>query len=200
MPALGSPDPPAGRPLSLAEWLLLPEDDPGELVDGRVQEEEVPDAIHELAVTWLIAVLRGWLAGGGFVFGSELKLAITDDRGRKPDVVVFLPGREPPPRRGRLHAPPDIVVEVVTPTPRDERRDRVEKMSDYALVGVGSYWLLDPALRSFEVFQRGADGRFVRALGATEGQAAVPGCAELALDLDALWRELDRLGPEGDAT
>ncbi len=33
-----------GRPLSLAEWADLPEDEPGEFVDGRLVEDEVPQA------------------------------------------------------------------------------------------------------------------------------------------------------------
>jgi Uma2 family endonuclease len=197
-PVLGGPEPLQGRRITLAEWLALPEDVEGELVDDRLREEEMPDAIHELAVSWLICFLRGWIEGEGFVFGSELKLAISERRGRKADVAVFLPGRRPPPRRGRLAEPPDIVVEVVTPTPRDERRDRIEKMTDYAELGVASYWLLDPALRSLEVFQLGADGRYVRALGATGGRVSVPGLDRLELDLEALFAELDRLGPEED--
>jgi Uma2 family endonuclease len=180
----------------MEDWLGLAEDQPGELVDERLLEEEVPDPIHELAVTWLIAVLRGWLAGAGFVFGSELKLSISARRGRKADVTVYLPGRRPPPRRGAVTEPPDIVVEVITPTPRDERRDRVEKMSDYAELGVASYWLLDPALHAFEVFQRGSDGRYIRALGATEGTITIPGFEGLVLDLDALFAELSRLAPD----
>lgn len=43
--------------------------------------------------------------------------------------------------------------------------------------------------------QLGHDGRYVHALDATEGLIEnVPGCEGLTLDLDALWRELDRLG------
>jgi hypothetical protein len=72
---------------------------------------------------------------------------------------MYLPGHPALPRYGAVRVPPDIAVEIVTPTPRD--------------------------------------GRYVRALGATEGMlAAVPGCDGLALALDELWREAEKLGPE----
>lgn len=100
---------PRSRRLGIEEWLALPEDEPGELVDGYLTGEEVPDPIHELAVTWLITLFRAWLGQrGGFVFGSELKLVVSPTRGRKPDISVYLPERLPPPSRGALHEPPDI--------------------------------------------------------------------------------------------
>lgn len=186
--------------MTFAEWAELPEDESGEFVDGRLEEEEVPDAIHELAVSWFIAMLRVWLGGRGFVFGSEVKLAVSASRGRKADVVVYFPERAAPARRGPLCAPPDLVVEVVTPTPRDERRDRVEKMNEYANFGVKNYWLVDPALGAFEVFLLDAGGRYVKALGQTSGVVMeVPGCSGLAVDLDALWAELERLAPDPGA-
>jgi Uma2 family endonuclease len=185
------------REVSLEEWLSLPEDEPGELVEGILVEEEVPDAVHELAVSWLIRVLGGWLPASGFVFGSELKFSLGPRRGRKPDVTVFLPGRPAPPRRGALTKPPDIAIEVVTASPRDERRDRVEKLDEYAAFGVRFYWILDPALGSLEIFELGSSGRYARASAATQGvMDPVPGCPELTLDLDGLWAELGRLGAE----
>jgi Uma2 family endonuclease len=187
-----------GTLLTLEQWAALPEDVEGELVDGRLTEEEVGDLTHESAVSWLVWNLRNWLAprGGGFVFTSDAKFAVGRRRGRKPDVTVFLPGTRPPPRRGLVRVPPDMAVEVVSPSPRDERRDRVEKMADYASFGVRYYWLVDPMIGSLEVFELGPDRRYVRALGATSGRlAAIPGCAGLTLDLDALWRDIDRLGP-----
>jgi Uma2 family endonuclease len=142
----------AVRAATLEEWLELDEDVPGEWVGSRVVEEEVPDAVHELTISWLIALFRPWLGQRGFVFGSELKLVVAKDTGRKPDIVVFLPGSPAPPRTGPITLPPDLVVEVVTPSPRDERRDRIEKMAEYARFGVPHYWLVDPALGSVEIF------------------------------------------------
>lgn len=88
-------------------------------------------------------------------------------------------------------------MEVVTPTPRDERRDRVEKMDEYARFGVRWYWIVDPALGSFEIFSLEADGHYKKSVGVTAGTVdPVPGCDGLRLDVDALWAELSRLSDD----
>jgi Uma2 family endonuclease len=79
------------------------------------------------------------------------------------------------------------VVEIVSPTASDARRDRVEKVTHYASFGVRYYWLIDPRVRTLEIYELGSDGRYVRALGASEGRLeTIPGCVGLILDLDAL--------------
>jgi Uma2 family endonuclease len=188
---------PGERLLTLAEWARLPEDDLGELVDGRLVEEEVPDAAHEVIVVFLVRMLAGWIIPrGGLVLGSDAKFAVKPTRGRKPDASVFFPGTRLPPRSGVIRTPPDVMIEVVSPTLRDGRRDRVEKLREYAAFGVRWYWIVDPQLRIIEIFELGADGRYTYALGATEGVASeIPGCDGLSLDMDALWSEVDRLGP-----
>jgi Uma2 family endonuclease len=180
--------------MTFEEWAAMDEDEPGELVDGRLVEEEDADLTHELAVTWLILVIGNWLDENGFLFGSGGKYAVRSDRGRKPDVAVYLhPETRRPPARGVVRVPPDIVVEVVSPSPRDERRDRIEKMDEYASFGVAWYWILDPSLQSLEIFELLGD-RYARAARATEGRLeTVPGCPGLALDLDEIWGEIARL-------
>lgn len=180
--------------MTLEEWAGLDEDEPGELVDGLLEKAEVPDPAHELVVAWLVRILGVWLAGrGGFVFGSGVKFAVAPSRGRMPDVSAYLPGRTGIPRRGVVRDAPDVVVEIVSDTPRDARRDRVEKPDEYAAFGVRFYWLIDPIARTLEVFELGADGRYVRALAAASGKVNAPGCEGLVLDLDELWAEIDRL-------
>jgi Uma2 family endonuclease len=192
---------PTTQRLDVEAWGALDDDVDGELVDGLLEEEEVPSYVHEAVVSWLLGLLRDWLIPrGGFVFGSDAKIAISRTRGRKADVIAWLPGSRPPARRSSVAKhPPDLVVEVVTATPRDQRRDRVEKRAEYAAIGVRHYWIVDPETRVVEMLDRGADGRFVEALVASDGRHhVVAGTEGLDVDLDALWAEVDRL-PDDDA-
>jgi Uma2 family endonuclease len=177
----------SARLLSVEEWGDLEEDVEGELVDGALVEEEVPSFLHETVVTWLLVLLAPYFRKlGGRVAASGVKLAIRPGRGRIADVVCFGPGKRPAPR-GVVRTAPDLVVEVVSPERSDARRDRVEKPGDYAA-------LVDPELRSFEVWELGGDGRYALARTARAGKVAdVPGCEGLVVDLDALWAEVDDL-------
>ena len=183
------------RELSLDDWFGLPDDEPGELVDGLLEDEEVTDYIHELLVMLLGRHLGNWIfPKGGLVAGSDAKFAVSSRRGRKPDLTVYFPDSPRPPARGLVRVPPDVAIEIVSPKPRDGLRDRVEKMDDYASFGVRYYWLLDPQLRSLEIFALDAQSRYVHMLGASRGHLdEIPGCDGLRLDLDELWAEIDRL-------
>jgi Uma2 family endonuclease len=180
------------RPMAIEEWERMGEDEPGELVDGLLEEEEVADSPHEVIVSALLYVLLSWARErGGRVLASETKYALSTRRGRKPDISMFLRRDRKLPRRGAIQHPPDLVVEVISPDPRDRRRDRVEKLREYAAFGVRFYWLVDHEARTIEILKLGEDGYYIHALDAAEGIIVVPGLEGLTLDLDALWRELD---------
>jgi Uma2 family endonuclease len=181
-----------GPHLTLEEWGDLPEDVPGELLDGRLVEEEMPDPLHELIVAWLARVLGNW-SEHAIVLGSETRFALSSTHGRKPDLTVFLAGRRPP-ARGVVDVPPDIAVEVVSPSPRDQRRDRQDKMAEYAAFGIPFYWIVDPQPRRLEIYARGEATDYALRLQAERGIVqSVPGCPGLAIDLDALWAKVDSL-------
>jgi Uma2 family endonuclease len=184
--------------MTLEEWAALDEDVRGELVDGMLVEEELPSYLHEFVIAWLARTVGLWgAAQGAIVTGSGAKFGVGRDRGRMPDLTVYLPGSPQPILEGLVGVPPSIAVEVVTPTPRDERRDRVEKLAEYAAFGVRWYWLVDPELRTFEVLELGGDHRYVHAAAATEGvMEFVPGCEGLSIDVGALWMEIEDLAEE----
>lgn len=180
---------PALRALTLAEWAALPEDVEGELVDGALVEQEDVGYLHDAVCAALLIVLGRWLGGRGRIAGSDVKFAVAQGRGRKPDLNVYFT-RVKVPARGLVTDPPDVVVEVVSPSAKDRRRDRVEKLADYAAFGVRYYWLVDPEPRTLEVLELGADASYRIALAASEGTVTIPGCEGLVLDLDALWAEV----------
>ncbi len=178
--------------MTLDEWATLDDDVEGELVDGHLEEEEMPTVLHELVVTWLATALRRWARRHrGFLLGSELKIAVGPRRGRKPDLSIFLPPALPAPSETLVRVAPHLAVEVTSPRPRDVRRDRVEKLADYARARVRYYCLVDPQLRSVEIYELGRDERYAVAVSTGAGRVRVPGCPGLVLDVDALWAEVD---------
>lgn len=186
----------APAPMTVEQWAALDEDAEGELVDGQLVAEEEVTWMHDETAAWLIGVLWPWLrANGGRVATSDVRYRIASDRGRKPDLSIFLAGTAMPPRTASLvRSPPTIAIEILSPRPSDIRRDRVEKMRDYAQFGVTWYWLVDPNVHLLEIYRLRMDGPSERVLGATEAKVAVPGCEGLVLDLDDLWATVD--GPD----
>jgi Uma2 family endonuclease len=178
--------------MTVEEWGDLDDDIEGELVDGVLEEEEVATFLHEIAVMWLAHVLRSWVRRRhGYVAGSEAKIAVGARRGRKSDLSVYLRGKAPALADTLVRTPPHVVVEVVSPRPRDARRDRVEKLRDYARVGIRYYWILDPQLRTLEILELESGGRYRVAVAHSRGRLRIPGCPGLVLDLDDLWAEVD---------
>jgi Uma2 family endonuclease len=181
------------KAMTLAEWAALDDEVEGELVDGLLEEEEMPSVLHELIVSWLIGALRDWSRSReAWVASSRTKIAVGPRRGRKPDLSVYLKTGKPGLYDTLVRTPPHLVVEVISPRPRDARRDRIDKLVDYARAGIRYYWILDPRLRSLEVFELARNGRYSVALNAAAGDPRIPGCPGLRLDLDVLWAEIDR--------
>ena len=183
-----------GSPVTMDQWAALEEDDSRELVDGRLEEAEVPSVVHEVIVMWLLMRLEPYFrARRGRALASGIKLAIGSRRGRLADIVCFGPDAKLP-REGVVRAAPEVVIEVVSRRAQDQKRDRIAKPEDYAALGARAYWMVDPWLRTVEILELGADGRYVRAFaGAGSTLAQVPGLPDLVLDFDAMWAEIDAL-------
>ena len=55
---------------------------------------------------------------------------------------------------GKLHAAPELVVEVLSPGSFNERRDREIKLNLYSRRGVDEYWIVDLQSRNVAIFRR----------------------------------------------
>jgi len=55
---------------------------------------------------------------------------------------------------GHLTAAPELVVEVLSPGKKNERRDREAKLKLYSVQGVHEYWIVNLKEQMVEVYRR----------------------------------------------
>ncbi|MBA2278698.1 MAG: Uma2 family endonuclease [Chloroflexia bacterium] len=90
--------------------------------------------------------------------------------------------------RGDVQGPPDLVVEIISPS--SEKTDPGRKFDLYASSGVPEYWLVDPATRRFQLFVL-REGRYEESTAKDGGlrSEVIPG---LVVDPAALFAALDQ--------
>jgi Uma2 family endonuclease len=143
-----------------------------EIIDGELFVSTQPSAQHQFTCAEVVGSLREWnrASGLGMVLVAP-GLIFADDDNAAPDVVWLTRERLRAILRddGKLHGPPELVVEVLSPGAENERRDRDSKLRLYSRRGVGEYWILDGQQRRAEVYRRAAADPGVLHLAAALG-------------------------------
>jgi Uma2 family endonuclease len=168
------PGPPQGR-WAYADYLALDEAEGYhyEIIDGVLYMAPAPTPEHEhigaLIIARLVAAIDD--TGLGMVFGSpDIDVGATTVR---PDAAVVLNEHAGVIAEKRLIGPPDLVVEIASPSTAAYDRDAVEgKMAAYARIGVPEYWIVDLSDQSVEVLAL-EDDRY-RSLGVFRGDDRLP--------------------------
>jgi len=167
-----------GRRLTIDEYLRLPDDGwRTELVRGRVIREPQPGFRHGEIQTRLAFLLlehirehRLELACVGPV-GVIVDCANSTVRG--PDLAVISRSRLPSPEHeGFLEDPPELVVEIVSPTNRGS--GVTKKVREYLGAGVPVIWVVDPDARAVTVHRDGSQ-RVVEGSDALDAADLLPG-------------------------
>ncbi|MBA2319078.1 MAG: Uma2 family endonuclease [Euzebyales bacterium] len=182
----------AATGLTYADLLALPESGVRrELVDGRLIMSPSPSPDHQEVAIRLIRLLSDHAdAHGGKVFTAPLDIFFTDGRVLQPDVCYLGPARLGQVQGRRLVAPPDLIVEVSSPSTRTH--DLVVKRALYEAGGVPEFWLVDLEAQRVEAYRHDGRGyRQPRLVGRGESLRAdaLPGAA-LLVD-DVLGRDAD---------
>ena len=122
-----------------------------ELSEGRLVIHEMLIPEHQRIVRNLSRLLKDWALehAGGEVLFAPMPIRLWSGKFREPDVMFYL--AEHLDRIGeRYGEPPDLVIEVLSPTTAPT--DREEKLAEYAQAGITEYWIVDPDERAVEVF------------------------------------------------
>lgn len=177
--------------MTARQFLELGEDPPGirlELVDGEIEmaPSPVPDHSHidRMLTHFMLAhILEHDL---GKLFGN-VDTVFNQHNVRRPDIIFFAKDRLHLVGEKAMEGPPDLCVEIVSPS--SAVIDREVKYKLYQDGGVAHYWIVDPQQRSFEAFTL-IDGAYKLTAKATgdETMSAEP-FADLSIPLGDLWRK-----------
>ncbi len=129
-----------------------------ELINGEAIEMGTPIPNHQRVVVAATLVLTQIAKiQGGEVFVAPLEVYLDEDNIPQPDVMWIAPDSQCRIGEKRLEGPPDLIVEVFSPSTR--QHDRVTKFRLYEKYGVREYWMVDPTAQYVEVWNW-AGGRF----------------------------------------
>lgn len=137
------------------DYLRLPDDGKRyEIIEGVLYMVNAPSFLHQFIVSTLTRSL------GNFVAENELGLVLTapfevhlspKTRPVQPDVLFIRNENWPATEAAFFEGPPDLVVEVLSPS--TTRTDRFIKFNTYEQAGVLEYWIVNPKTRSVEVYE-----------------------------------------------
>jgi Uma2 family endonuclease len=140
--------------LTIADWDAMPADDGYryEIIEGELFVSCSPGLTHERVLINLILLLGNFLEENPIaeVVGN-VGVILSNVSGVIPDLVIFLnEQRDSIIMDDRLHGPPSLVIEVLSPGSTNVRRDRVSKLQLYGKHRVPEYWIVDPKKMSLE--------------------------------------------------
>lgn len=152
----------------------------------------MPTIWHQELAQLLFIELREFVLARqlGKVHFIGLRVRISSKTIREPD-IVFLRKENMHLQTPRLWHGADLAMEVVSESPQDRQRDYVDKLADYAAVGIGEYWVVDYQERVVMVYQL-IDGQYQVHGEFREGQQATAAYLEgFSVDVAALFTVAD---------
>lgn len=136
-----------GSPVKLSydDYLLMPDDNNvHEIIDGEHYMSPSPSTYHQTVSRRLQFLLYETieLAGDGVVFNAPTDVQLSDYDVVVPDILVIRASRTQIISPSRVLGPPDLVIEIVSPS--SANKDREIKRRLYEQFRVPEYWVVDP--------------------------------------------------------
>ncbi|MET0592936.1 MAG: Uma2 family endonuclease [Polyangiaceae bacterium] len=183
---------PARRGATYEDLLKVPDTLVAEIIQGELITHPRPAPPHARAASMLGVELggpfdRGKGGPGGWILLDEPELHLHGDI-LVPDLAGWRRERMPRlPQTAAFELPPDWICEVLSPGTAS--MDRADKMPIYARERVAHAWLIDPVLRTVEIYR--LDGETYRMVATFRDAATVRAEPFDAIDLElsALWSE-----------
>jgi Uma2 family endonuclease len=176
--------------MTAQQFLQLGEDPPGvrlELVDGEVAVSPSPTPDHSNVVVKLLALLENHNAANDLgELHHDVDTILNRFNVRRPDILFFFAARTHLIGKKAMEGPPDLAIEVISPSSSEV--DREDKFTQYRDAGVANYWIIDPVNQTLDAW-RLENGSYQN-VGHAQGSAIikVPPFPDLEIPLSRLWR------------
>jgi len=121
-----------------------------ELSEGEFIMPPHPTETHQRVLARLYRAMDSFIQQHdlGIIRFSALPVRLWPGKIREPD-ILFVSHAHADRIGEQCYGPPDLVVEVISPSTR--RTDQLEKRQEYAQAGIAEYWLVDPDPQIIEV-------------------------------------------------
>jgi Uma2 family endonuclease len=159
---------PAAVGLTVADLEAIPEDMViRNLIDGELFVTPTPTTRHQRVVISIIVALHDHVAAhGGEVLTAPCGVYLSDQNVPEPDVLFLRDEHLDRIGEQYIEGPPDLVVEVSSPSTR--RLDLMRKRELYERFGVPEYWFADLHQDCFQVYVL-QDGRYRKPVVVKQG-------------------------------
>lgn len=127
---------------------------------GCVEVLDLPTKEHQRLVRFLFRLLDSYVVSGqlGEVFFAPLPVRLWSEKYREPDLVFLSQARSD---SSRYADGADLVVEVVSESPGDRKRDLETKVAEYEQACIPEYWVVDP-IESMVLIYRLVQSKYVK--------------------------------------
>lgn len=156
-----NPVPEPAKKLTYEDYCAIPADGlRHEIIDGAHYMSPSPNLLHQGTSLNLTVALHAHLrtTKRGRVLVAPFDNLLGKHDVVVPDLLVVLVGGRGTIKKNGCHGPPDLVVEILSPS--NPSHDTVRKRRLYERAGVREYWILDPANARAELYRATEDGSF----------------------------------------
>ena len=146
---------------TIKDYKLLPEGAPYQLIEGELVMTPSPTIFHQIISANLFKAIVKFMdeKKTGIVLYSPIDVYLGDENALQPDIVFISKQRRDLIKDDGIHGAPDMVIEILSPS--TAYYDIKKKYKIYEKFGVKEYWIVDPEMKSVELFTLTEQGKFL---------------------------------------
>ena len=153
---------------TIKDYKLLPEGAPYQLIEGELVMTPSPTTSHQIISGNLNEKIRVFVKekSAGLLLYAPIDIYLDDENVFQPDIIFISKQRQELVKDDGIHGAPDLAVEILSPS--TAYYDIKKKYKIYEKSGVKEYWIVDPEMKTVELFSLTEQGKFVLSVSSSD--------------------------------